>query len=150
MIAAMLIRPARAEDAAAVHQVLLAAGRAAWSDIFDTTEWRPSVELHDAFWVAEDDGRIVGFAAVKPEAGELDLLHVHPDAWGTGVAGLLHDTALAHLKAAGHTHAFLYTEERNHRALAFYRRLGWEPDGRIHEREHEGSRLREPWFRRAL
>jgi GNAT superfamily N-acetyltransferase len=153
------------DDAAAVGDVIVAAGRAAWSHIFDTgrmrqdpARWAAMIEEAERFWVAEDGGRVVGFAAAGPatdaarggDCGELLMLHVHPEAWGTGVAGRLHDTALEHLAATGFTRAVLRTEERNHRALAFYRRRGWTPDGTALEREHEGARLREPWLVRSL
>lgn len=146
----MLIRRARPDDAAATGAVLLAAGRAAWSEILDTSRMRAEVDLPGTAWVAEEGGHVIGFVAVDSARGELTLLHLHPGAWGSGAAGALHDVALAHLRAAGHDEACLYTEERNHRALAFYRRRGWEPDGTVREREFEGSRLREPRFIRPL
>ena len=163
-----VVRPALAEDAEAVGQVIVAAGRAAWTAIFDTARmrvdadrWRREIFRRDGrFLVGEDPatGRVLGFSACGPAddpalpwcVGELRFLHVHPDAWGTGLAQLLHDAALDALRAAGFVEARLRTEERNHRALAFYARAGWRPDGDVLERDHEGSRLREPWLRRPL
>lgn len=156
-----MIRPATANDAAAVGAVIVAAGQAAWSHIFDVTQvsgdpvrWAREIAAAEGFWVGEDDGRVLGFSAAgeaegePPHVGELLLLHVRPDAWGTGVADALHDTALAFLAGTGRTEARLRTEERNHRALAFYARRGWTPDGTVVEREFAGAPLREPWLRR--
>jgi len=160
------IRRAHRDDAAAVGDVIVAAGRAAWRHIFDTSRmrqdaprWAAMIGDAERFWVAEgDDDRIVGFAAAGPatdaargpECGELLMLHVHPDAWGHGVAPRLHDLALFHLARSGRREAVLRTEERNHRALAFYARRGWRPDGTALEREFQGSPLREPWLVRSL
>jgi putative acetyltransferase len=69
----------------------------------------------------------LGFAAV---AGEwLDGLYVRPEAWGTGVAGRLHDRAVEAIRAAGHERARLWVLEENLRARRFYERRGWYADG---------------------
>lgn len=155
----MTVRPATRDDAAAVGAVIVAAGQAAWAHIFDVSAMRPDpsrwaaeIDAAEGFWVGVDeDGRVLGFSAagfVDEQLGELLFLHVHPDAWGTGLAGALHDEALGFLAARGRTEARLRTEERNHRALAFYARRGWVPDGRALERDVLGAALREPWLRR--
>jgi GNAT superfamily N-acetyltransferase len=160
----MRIRRAREEDAPAVGEVIVAAGRAAWRHIFDTSRmtpdaprWAAMIADAERFWVAETQGgRIVGFASAGPatdpgrgaDVGEVLMLHAHPDVWGAGVAARLHDLALFHLSESGRTAAVLRTEERNHRALAFYARRGWTPDGAVLEREFQGSPLREPWLAR--
>ena len=48
----------------------------------------------EVIWVAEAEGRIVGFAAVGPsrtgdDSGELYAIYVLPEAWGTGAASQL-------------------------------------------------------------
>ncbi|MGZ4388822.1 MAG: N-acetyltransferase family protein [Gaiellaceae bacterium] len=80
--------------------------------------WRTSA---DTILLDEEE---LGFAAVSP--GWLNGLYVRPEAWGTGVAALLHDRALA---ALGSGTARLWVLEENHRARRFYERRGWRPDG---------------------
>lgn len=46
--------------------------------------------------------------------------------------------------------AWRVTEERNARALRFYEREGWRPDGEVREREWHGAPLREPRLVRDL
>jgi GNAT superfamily N-acetyltransferase len=75
--------------------------------------------------VAEDDGRVVGVAAV--DGCWLRNLYVVPDAWGSGVAGALHDAALAALPDCPEIR--LWTLEENHRARRFYEKRGWRPNG---------------------
>ena len=73
----------------------------------------------------DPDGR--GFSAIGD--GWLNGLYVRPEAWGTGVAGELHDRAVAALRAAGERQARLWVLEENARARRFYERRGWSPDG---------------------
>ena len=73
----------------------------------------------------DEDG--LGFAAVSP--GWLNGLYVRPEAWGTGVAGELHDRAVAALRVAGVERARLWVLEHHARARRFYERRGWAPDG---------------------
>ncbi len=77
--------------------------------------------------VAERDGEAVGVAAVRP--GWLDGLYVVPKAWGTGVAGALHDAAIVHLRSLGGPEARLWVLEDNARARRFYERRGWALNG---------------------
>ena len=91
----------------------------------------------------EAAGTIVGFAAAHPADGELYLLFVHPDSAGRGVGRRLLDAAHAALRAAGCGSAFLYTHERNERALAVYRAAGYRPDGPDRESDFRGTPIRE-------
>jgi GNAT superfamily N-acetyltransferase len=75
---------------------------------------------------AERGGETAGVVAVR--VGWLDGLYVVPEAWGTGVAGELHDAALAYLRSSGETEARLWVLEANTRARRFYERGGWELD----------------------
>ena len=68
-----------------------------------------------------------GFAATRD--GWLDGLYVRPEWWGTGVAGELHDRAVAALRAGGVETARLWVLEANGRARRFYERRGWYLDG---------------------
>ncbi|MDO5496239.1 MAG: GNAT family N-acetyltransferase [bacterium] len=87
-------------------------------------------------YVAEDgSGRIVGIALAGPPATqghpmapvmecELHILYVSVDAQGTGVAQALTDAVLPDNQPAQ-----LWVSADNHRAHAFYRKVGFAPDG---------------------
>lgn len=81
-------------------------------------------------------GRVVGVVSTsgRPDeefpqllpptpALELKSLYVASDLRGTGLAATLLETAV------GYRAAFLWVFEANHRAVAFYRRQGFRPDG---------------------
>jgi GNAT superfamily N-acetyltransferase len=76
------------------------------------------------------DGHVVGtIAAVadpqQASRAQLLRLYVDPGHWGRGIGRRLHDTALAHLRAAGFRVAVAWVLERNVRARAIYERWGW-------------------------
>ncbi|MFK0295893.1 GNAT family N-acetyltransferase [Streptomyces sp. NPDC090442] len=86
--------------------------------------------------------RVVGAASYVPDAAPvrrdprrtgpatvtLHQLHVDPAHWGTGVGRALHAACLHAWRAAGFSRAALDVLWHNHRARAFYTRLGWRPD----------------------
>ena len=76
------------------------------------------------------EDQIVGLATCTGERGaaELRSLYVVPEAWGSGVAGALHETALAWMKQRAEE-AFLWVAVENARPRGFYEREGWEADG---------------------
>jgi GNAT superfamily N-acetyltransferase len=86
---------------------------------------------------------VVGFAAVHAEEGEMFLLFVDPAHAGRGVGRMLLNAAHDVLRAAGHTEAFLFTEERNTRSRAVYAAAGYLPDGTVRESDFKGAVLRE-------
>jgi GNAT superfamily N-acetyltransferase len=91
------IRAARADDAEAVADTFIPS--------FESLTFLPALHTHDehrAFirelvlvrnevWVAEQDGRIVGFAALTDDG--LEHLYVHPAAQGGGAGSALLATA---------------------------------------------------------
>ena len=93
--------------------------------------------------VAEQDGRVVGFAVHGAErhapvptggtadtaTGELVALNVHPEVFGTGVATLLLGAVQHDLRRAGFARAVLWVVPANARARRFYAREGWTHDG---------------------
>jgi putative acetyltransferase len=83
--------------------------------------WR---EFEGTVLAAERGGRVVGIAAVAD--CWLHGFYVLPEWWGTGVAGDLHDAALAELGACAEVR--LWTLEENHRARRFYEKRGWAPN----------------------
>ncbi len=150
------LRRAELSDAPAIGAVFDAAVRAGWTflgelaqrPMFQPQQWQDVVAAHtapDALIVATDStSRVLGFTAVHADAGELYLLFVAPAHGGRGVGRRLLDAAHEVLRDAGHAEAFLFTEERNARALAVYAAAGYAPDGTIRDSEFEGAALREP------
>jgi GNAT superfamily N-acetyltransferase len=57
--------------------------------------------------------------------GYLWQIFVLPEWWGRGVAPLLHDAAIAEMRARGYERARLYTPALHARARRFYERRGW-------------------------
>jgi ribosomal protein S18 acetylase RimI-like enzyme len=113
--------------------------------------------VDDAFtYVAEVDGGFAGYCYVAapsgeadlgPEAAELVAMYVDPGHWRQGVGDALMRAALERLAALPYTVAVLWTFKENRRAIAFYERYGWRPDGaeKIHPRTGEpAARFRRP------
>lgn len=112
---------------------------AGWHQAFVTqpaeTEWRP--------WVAERDGRILGYATTSrarsnwlppPEgAGELTNLYLEPEAIGTGVGHLLFEHAVADLRERGFNPLVVWAFRDNERARRFYERMGLTIDVADHD-----------------
>jgi GNAT superfamily N-acetyltransferase len=86
-------------------------------------------------FVAEQDGRIVGFVMAGEERegtgdrGEVYAIYVDPDRWGAGAGRQLMDAAVGHLTAAGPRPVVLWALDGNERADRFYRRYGFVADG---------------------
>jgi mycothiol synthase len=80
------------------------------------------------FFLAEHDGRVVGFHWTKrhPGAlGEVYVLGVDPDASGRGLGKALLDLGLRHLQAVGDAEVELYVEGDHAGAVALYRGRGF-------------------------
>lgn len=76
------------------------------------------------------DRRVVGYAVfgVADGCGFLQRLAVDPTVRRTGVATALVDDGFRWLRRRGARTVLVNTQESNSRALAFYRRLGFEPE----------------------
>jgi ribosomal protein S18 acetylase RimI-like enzyme len=83
----------------------------------------------DAAWVAEADGRVVGFAAAGWQAWNrrcvLWHLYVDAAARGLGAGRMLIEAALAHARGLGARHLWLETSTLNVPGVAAYRALGF-------------------------
>jgi GNAT superfamily N-acetyltransferase len=85
-------------------------------------------------WVAERRGSLLGFATTSPGkdqwlpspagSGELRNLYLDPDAIGTGVGRLLYEHAIEDLRQRGFSSLVVWAFRENHRARAFYERMG--------------------------
>ena len=79
-----------------------------------------------AAWVADQEGEIVGFAAIDIEAGTVWALFVAPDAEGIGAGRALHDALVMAAAERGLARLFLSTSAGT-RAERLYRMSGWRP-----------------------
>ncbi len=138
-----VIRPARVEDAAAIACVNVASWRHTYPHILSAA-FLANMDEHevagrytrglasstDGFFVLEVDGEIRGYASVgaprseeHPRDVEVHMIYQLPSEHGSGSGQAMLDAAL------GDRPAFLWVAEENPRAIAFYRRNGFEPDG---------------------
>ncbi len=84
--------------------------------------------------VQESSGEVLGYASARladPQRVRLEQLYVVPRKWGTGVADLLFAAVLGHARAVGATTVDLTVNRNNARALAYYRRNGFELSGEV-------------------
>ena len=151
----VIVRAASVDDAAAIAEVHVASWTAAYADLIDLSQagnrmdvgereraWRERIPRvgDDGFrtWVAELEGEVAGFAFTQPtededlnplEIAELVALYLHPEHYGEGLGKLLLDRAVAGVRSQGFLQATLWVLEENARAIHFYRREGWKPDG---------------------
>ena len=89
-----------------------------------------------ATWIAEDDGRIAGFAIAEwsEEAGQtaayIQTLEVLPDARGQGVGGELLGRIEGSARAAGADLIWLHVDAQNAGAIRLYEGRGFRCEGR--------------------
>ena len=136
------IRSATVDDTSAVAEFQTIT----WNEVYDgivSADYndRTTVDIRAARWheriaggrsvlVAERDGRIMAVTSWgqrRDDRGGADLelmsIYLAPEARGTGLADRLVQQSL------GDADAVLWVFEGNARAIAFYRRHGFEPDG---------------------
>ena len=150
-----MVRRGTADDAPAIGAVFDAAVREGWAYLGELLEqpihgpegWARLVRRHappNVLLVATDrDGQVLGYAAAHPADGELHQLFVDPAYGRRGIGRKLLEAAHEELRAAGCQQAYLFTEERNARALAVYRSAGYRPDGSVRESVFRGAPIRE-------
>jgi GNAT superfamily N-acetyltransferase len=161
------VRRALRGDAAAIADVHVRTWQTAYEHVFGperlagidvsrrASGWARGLADGEIAFVAEEDGRLVGFASVGPARdleglGELYAIYVLPEAWGTGAGPGLMRAAVGELRAAGYADAVLWVLEDNPRARRFYEREGWEHDGSVKEDEFLGLRVPEVRYRIRL
>ena len=117
---AVEVRPADDSDVEAMAAIYVNAARAGWAHIFDEPSLKAieppvdrlraelaSTDSRQQLLVAERQGRVIGFAVVRPSrdedagvrVGELDQFYCDPPAWGQGVGRQLMAAAIASLVA---------------------------------------------------
>lgn len=152
--ATTVIRAAGPDDARPVAEVHVASWRHAYRGLLpDDSLERLSVDDREAMWlgafadpdpksgafIAEVDGRIVGFASFGPSrdedmplrTGEVPAIYVEPAALGSGVGRELFEAASLALRDAGFARATLWVLEANTLARRFYEKAGWSWDGAV-------------------
>jgi GNAT superfamily N-acetyltransferase len=163
----MHVRSAAPDDALAIETIRVRGWRAAYRHVLptdeldampiDETRWRQRLEEPPSGWatfVAERDGRVVGFASVGPSRdetglGELYAIYVEPEAWSTGAGRELILVAEDEL-AVHYDEAALWVLEDNPRARRFYELAGWSLDGARKAEERWGVLAPEVRYRKRL
>jgi ribosomal protein S18 acetylase RimI-like enzyme len=149
------IRAATADDAPAIAEVHVASWKGAYAGMLDLASVPEQLDVRERermwaeripligdeghrTWVADIDGKVAGFAFTRPtededlnplEIAELEALYLAPDVFGAGIGKELLDRAVAGMRNQGFLQATLWVLEENVRAIHFYRREGWRPDG---------------------
>ncbi|MBM7771608.1 GNAT superfamily N-acetyltransferase [Actinokineospora baliensis] len=106
-------------------------------------------------FVVERDRQIVAIGSAGPPrqpvaAGEVHMINVHPDAWGTGAGTAMLERLQDELRTLGYAQAYLWVADGNQRAIRFYANRGWSPDGEVMDDERESPPLRELRYVREL
>jgi GNAT superfamily N-acetyltransferase len=150
-ISRVIVRAATADDADAIGRIHVETWRAAYVDLLPAELLASlSVEARTQWWrnalagptppqrqtfVAEGDGRVLGFAAVgewedqpEPDVGQLYAIYVDASRWSTGAGRALIERAEQALRESGFLEARLWVLAGNKRAERFYRAAGWEQD----------------------
>jgi GNAT superfamily N-acetyltransferase len=146
----------------------------AYLDALDVSDrgrrWRDrlavvSADPGSAVLVADDEGRLVGFASVGPpeeldapgvgaptlaNLGEIYAIYVEPDRIGTGVGGALLERAVDVLRRMGCAAGVLWVLPGNARARRFYEAAGWRPDGAETVQRIDGLELPSIRYRSTL
>lgn len=130
---AVLLRPARVEDAPRVAEIFLASRRAhvAFAPLVhseaEVRRWIAGrVALGGGITVAERAGRLLGYVetGVEADAAWIEQLYLDPSETGHGLGTRLLNAALAQLAASGLA-VRLYTFQANAGARRFYERHGF-------------------------
>ena len=98
------------------------------------------------------DSRVIGFVCGSGSGlvATLHALHVLPQWHGSGAGQSLHDAIVGQFRAWNCSTAQLWVLDGNTRAVAFYRRNGWAPDGGRDANDIGGSVVPIARYRRPL
>jgi GNAT superfamily N-acetyltransferase len=125
------IRIASEADMAAMHRIRMAVRE---NRLLDPTaiqpqDYRSFLHERGRGWVAELEGRIVGFAIADATRANIWALFTDPAAEGRGIDRALHHEMVSWLFAAGVERIWLSTDAGT-RASRFYEAAGWRFAGR--------------------
>jgi GNAT superfamily N-acetyltransferase len=148
-----VVRRATIADARAIAEIAVLGWQAAYGGILPAdflanlsigareVAWRTVLESdtagHAPAWVAELEGRVVGFVSsgpprdedVPPSAAEVYAIYVLPGEWRRGLGRALLNAAIAHWQGGEATALVLWVFEANGAARTFYEAMGWRADG---------------------
>ena len=165
------IREATAADARAIAAVHVRSWQAAYrGELPDAYLDGLSVDERESQWierlrasrsdggtlVAEEDGRVIGFAGFGPTrdedapaaTGEVYAIYLLPEWFGRGIGRELFARANERLRELGYVRATLWVLATNARSRRFYERAGWAFDGT--ESSHQDQCLNMPIARYAV
>lgn len=138
----VVLRPARADDGAAVAEVWLRSFAAALPTVRlahpddEVRRWvREELVVRAGTWVAETGGAVVGVMALSP--GWIDTLYLDPDARGQGIG----DRFITVAKEREPSGLQLWTFQVNGPAQRFYERHGFVA---VERTDGAGNQEREP------
>jgi putative acetyltransferase len=100
-----------------------------------------------AFYVAIVDDEVRGFYRVNRHPGRsrhaaaLETLAIAPSEKGSGFSRAMIEEAIEQMRSDGILRVELMVEADNPRALAFYRKLGFEQEGRLRNAYKRADRL---------
>jgi ribosomal-protein-alanine N-acetyltransferase len=123
------IRRAVARDAREISDVAKASpGAALWTE----QQFLEAAAGNCSGWVAVQDGRVAGFIFARIAADEAEILNlaVAPEIRGCGASARLLQAAMEFAREGGAKRLFLDVRESNTKAIAFYKRAGFEDSGR--------------------
>lgn len=148
------VRRARREDAGPIADVHVRTWQAAYrgqmpDDLLDHLDregrarmWAEDIEVPEdrrvRVWVADADGRVVGFVATGPSrdddadrgaVAEVYAIYLLPEHWGQGIGRALLERAVAGMRDDGFAAATLWVLDTNARTRRFYEAAGWRTDG---------------------
>jgi RimJ/RimL family protein N-acetyltransferase len=137
-----LRRLARHDDLLAVHRIYMHEEVVPFlgQDPMPVDDFRPEFEAllaTNAFFVALRDDEVRGFYRINRQKGRsrhvaiLETLAISPSEKGTGFAQAMIAEALECMHEDGIRRVELMVEADNPRAFAFYRKLGFEQEGRL-------------------
>lgn len=158
------IRAATPDDARAIAEVHVASWRHAYrgllpDDYLETLSvdereaqrlaWFADPTPRSGTLVADDAGRVVGFASFGPsrdddaadDIGEVPAIYVEPAVLGRGVGRELLRAAMDALRDLGFSRATLWVLEANDPARRFYEKAGWRWDGTVSQHDFDCANL---------
>lgn len=125
------LRPAAPSDESRLRAVA-EASKGYWGyDGRRVRDWAATLDLSREIWVAEVDGEIVAWSALRANGDgtwELDDLWVVPDAIRSGIGTMLFRHAADRARSAG-AHTLRWEADPN--AVAFYERIGADTVGTV-------------------
>ena len=169
----MAIRRAELSDAPGIAAVHVAAWKSAYRGLLpDDALDRLSVDDSERRWrervakpwghifVAEQEGRIVGFAACgssqdegigRGKVGEIYVIYVHPQEWRRGYGAALVGETLGRLREDGFEEVILWVLRGNQQAIGFYEAAGFAADGASRlKRRADGLEMPIVRYRRSI